>query len=80
MTQFPSTMRTIPSSLLLPSQWPQPHNEELLLAMEESNLEDKRSVPPHPLERSNMKYLKHGGPLCYLNWSTDRAMLVFLVI
>ncbi|MBA0744196.1 hypothetical protein Gogos_006831, partial [Gossypium gossypioides] len=36
MTQFPSTMRTIPSSLLLPSQWPQPHNEELLLAMEES--------------------------------------------
>ncbi|MBA0718492.1 hypothetical protein Golax_006239 [Gossypium laxum] len=37
-------MRTIPSSLLLPSQWPQPHNEELLLAMEESNLEDKKFV------------------------------------
>ncbi|XWS60057.1 hypothetical protein CRYUN_Cryun07bG0001500 [Craigia yunnanensis] len=41
MTQFPSTTRTIPTSFLLPSQWPQPHNEELLLAMEESSLEEK---------------------------------------
>ncbi|XVF11151.1 hypothetical protein REPUB_Repub08aG0001400 [Reevesia pubescens] len=43
MTQFPSTTRIIPTSALLPSQWPQPHNEELLLAMEESNLEEKLS-------------------------------------
>ncbi|OMP09349.1 hypothetical protein COLO4_05561 [Corchorus olitorius] len=41
MTQFPSTTRTIPTSALLPTQWPQPHNEELLLAMEESNHEEK---------------------------------------
>ncbi|XP_039012634.1 uncharacterized protein LOC120141942 [Hibiscus syriacus] len=41
MTQFPSTARAIPPSHLLPSQWPQPHSEELLLALEESHLEDK---------------------------------------
>ncbi|XP_054822521.1 uncharacterized protein LOC129320885 [Prosopis cineraria] len=41
MTQFPSSTRTIPTSFLLPSQWPQPHNEELLLAMEESEFEEK---------------------------------------
>ncbi|KAJ7956176.1 Anaphase-promoting complex subunit [Quillaja saponaria] len=41
LTQYPWSTRTIPSSLLLPSQWPQPHNEELLLAMEESDFEEK---------------------------------------
>ncbi|XP_028781808.1 uncharacterized protein LOC114753578 [Neltuma alba] len=41
MTQYPSSTRTIPTSFLLPSQWPQPHNEELLLAMEESEFEEK---------------------------------------
>ncbi|KAI9087665.1 hypothetical protein K1719_030535 [Acacia pycnantha] len=41
MTQYPSSTRTIPTSFLLPSQWPQPLNEELLLAMEESEFEEK---------------------------------------
>ncbi|KAJ8773420.1 hypothetical protein K2173_028597 [Erythroxylum novogranatense] len=43
MTQYPSSTRTIPTSFLLPSQWPQPHSEELLLAMEESNFEEKQN-------------------------------------
>ncbi|XP_030542245.1 uncharacterized protein LOC115749530 [Rhodamnia argentea] len=41
MTQFPESTRMIPSSFLLPSQWPQPQNEELLLALEESELDEK---------------------------------------
>ncbi|KAF5476731.1 hypothetical protein F2P56_003439 [Juglans regia] len=41
MTQYPWSTRTIPTSFLLPSQWPQPHSEELLLAMEESDFEEK---------------------------------------
>ncbi|KAJ6765306.1 hypothetical protein OIU74_024063 [Salix koriyanagi] len=41
MTQFPVSTRTIPTSYLLSSQWPQPQSEELLLAMEESDFEDK---------------------------------------
>lgn len=41
MTQYPWSTRTIPTSFLLPSQWPQPQNEELLLAMEESDFEEK---------------------------------------
>ncbi|KAL2340951.1 hypothetical protein E2542_SST02302 [Spatholobus suberectus] len=41
MTQYPLSTRTIPTSFLLPSQWPQPQNEELLLAMEESDFEEK---------------------------------------
>ncbi|KAF5743731.1 hypothetical protein HS088_TW08G00318 [Tripterygium wilfordii] len=41
MTQYPGSNRTIPTSFLLPSQWPQPHSEELLLAMEESDFEEK---------------------------------------
>ncbi|KAI4336217.1 hypothetical protein L6164_014771 [Bauhinia variegata] len=41
MTQYPLSTRTIPTSFLLPSQWPQPQNEELLLAMEESDYEEK---------------------------------------
>ncbi|XP_042040671.1 uncharacterized protein LOC121786173 [Salvia splendens] len=41
MTQFPSSTRVIPTSYLLPAQWPHPHNDELLLAMEESEYEDK---------------------------------------
>ncbi|KAL9372714.1 hypothetical protein Peur_034958 [Populus x canadensis] len=41
MTQYPVSTRTIPTSYLLPSQWPQPQSEELLLAMEESDFEDK---------------------------------------
>ncbi|KAK4775066.1 hypothetical protein SAY86_010001 [Trapa natans] len=31
----------VPSSFLLPSQWPHPQNEELLLAVEESDFEEK---------------------------------------
>ncbi|GKV45983.1 hypothetical protein SLEP1_g53008 [Rubroshorea leprosula] len=41
MTQYPSSTRTIPTLFLLPSQWSQAQNEELLLAMEESNFEEK---------------------------------------
>ncbi|KAL5544116.1 hypothetical protein UlMin_007900 [Ulmus minor] len=41
MTQYPRSTTTIPTSCLLPSQWPQPHNEELLLAMEEADFEEK---------------------------------------
>ncbi|XP_019416028.1 PREDICTED: uncharacterized protein LOC109327370 [Lupinus angustifolius] len=41
MTQYPLPTRTILTSFLLPSQWPQPHNQELLLAMEESDFEEK---------------------------------------
>ncbi|KAG6635111.1 hypothetical protein CIPAW_11G020900 [Carya illinoinensis] len=41
MTQYPRSTRTIPTSFLLPSQWPQPHSEELLLAMEESDFDEK---------------------------------------
>ncbi|KAF6157480.1 hypothetical protein GIB67_004418 [Kingdonia uniflora] len=49
MLQFPAFMKqkpsliagVIPSSVLLPSQWPQPHNDELLLALEEADLEEK---------------------------------------
>jgi len=41
MTQFPSSTKTIPASYLLPLQWPQPQNEEILLAMEEAEFEEK---------------------------------------
>jgi hypothetical protein len=41
MTQYELSTRIIPTSFLLPSQWPQPQNEELLLAMEESDFEEK---------------------------------------
>ncbi|XP_077229121.1 transcription termination factor [Tasmannia lanceolata] len=41
MPQFPSPT-LIPSSVLLPSQWPPlSQNDDLLLVMEESDLEDK---------------------------------------
>lgn len=52
MTQFPSSTKTIPASYLLPLQWPQPQNEEILLAMEEAEFEEK--VPCRiPLSKSN---------------------------
>ncbi|KVH98915.1 uncharacterized protein LOC112514018 [Cynara cardunculus var. scolymus] len=41
MMQYPSSTRMIPTSLLLTPQWPQPQSEELLLAIEESDFEDK---------------------------------------
>ncbi|KAI4343708.1 hypothetical protein L6164_011025 [Bauhinia variegata] len=41
MTQYPLSTRTIPASFLLPSQWPQPQNEELLLVLEESDFEEQ---------------------------------------
>lgn len=41
MSQYPSSTRVIPTSFLLPAQWPQPHNDELLLAMEEAEYEEK---------------------------------------
>nr|XP_043636991.1 uncharacterized protein LOC122607974 [Erigeron canadensis] len=43
MLQFPTSSRMIQTSLLLPSQWPQPLNEELLLAAEESEFENKNN-------------------------------------
>ncbi|CAA7020655.1 unnamed protein product [Microthlaspi erraticum] len=43
MRQFPSSTKTIPASYLLPLQWPQPQNEEILLAMEEAEFEEKCS-------------------------------------
>ncbi|RZC61528.1 hypothetical protein C5167_023310 [Papaver somniferum] len=41
MTQFPSSTSMIPSSVLLPPQWPHPQSDELLLAMDESDLQHK---------------------------------------
>ncbi|KAJ4878547.1 Uncharacterized protein Rs2_43565 [Raphanus sativus] len=41
MSQFPSSTKTTPASHLLPIQWPQPQNEEILLAMEEAEFEEK---------------------------------------
>uniref|UniRef100_A0A7N0VGR0 Uncharacterized protein n=1 Tax=Kalanchoe fedtschenkoi TaxID=63787 RepID=A0A7N0VGR0_KALFE len=42
MTEHPSsTSMIIPTSFLFPSQWPPPHTDELLLATEESDFEDK---------------------------------------
>ncbi|KAL8494182.1 hypothetical protein ACS0TY_025107 [Phlomoides rotata] len=41
MTQYPWSTRVIPTSYLLPVQWPQPQNDELLLAMEEAEYEEK---------------------------------------
>uniref|UniRef100_A0A7N0T5F6 Uncharacterized protein n=1 Tax=Kalanchoe fedtschenkoi TaxID=63787 RepID=A0A7N0T5F6_KALFE len=41
MTEYPSSTTMIPTSFLLPSQWPQPHTDELLLAAAESEFEDK---------------------------------------
>ncbi|KAI3802519.1 hypothetical protein L1987_30652 [Smallanthus sonchifolius] len=41
MTQYPTSTRINPTSALLLSQWPKPHSEELLLAIEESELEEK---------------------------------------
>ncbi|KAF3436934.1 hypothetical protein FNV43_RR20274 [Rhamnella rubrinervis] len=43
MIQYTWSTRTVPTSFLLPSQWPQPHSEELILAMEESNFQEKLS-------------------------------------
>ncbi|KAH7670586.1 tRNA (guanine-N1-)-methyltransferase N-terminal protein [Dioscorea alata] len=46
MLQFPAFMRQFPSPPLIPSStllplWPHAQNDEMLLAMEESELEDK---------------------------------------
>ncbi|CAH9073655.1 unnamed protein product [Cuscuta epithymum] len=41
MRQNPGSTEIIPTSYLLPAQWPKPHHEELLLAMEESDFEEK---------------------------------------
>ncbi|KAG2296668.1 hypothetical protein Bca52824_043337 [Brassica carinata] len=42
MSQFPSSTKTI--RRLLPIQWPQPHNEEICLAMEEAEFEEKKEM------------------------------------
>ncbi|KAL5718137.1 hypothetical protein ACHQM5_011073 [Ranunculus cassubicifolius] len=42
MTQYPST-NVIQTSVLLPSQWPTPHNDEVALAMEESEADVKNN-------------------------------------
>ncbi|GAA0175943.1 hypothetical protein Leryth_021844 [Lithospermum erythrorhizon] len=41
MISYPWSSRSIPSSFILPSQWHQPHNDELLLAIQESDLDEK---------------------------------------
>ncbi|KAK6924795.1 Anaphase-promoting complex subunit 15 [Dillenia turbinata] len=41
MREYPWSMKTIPTSFLLPTQWPHPHNDELLLALEESEFDEK---------------------------------------
>ncbi|GJY64939.1 hypothetical protein Tco_0466399, partial [Tanacetum coccineum] len=41
MMQFPSSTKMIPTLFLLTPQWSQPHKDELLLAMEESDFQDK---------------------------------------
>ncbi|KAL1827835.1 hypothetical protein DCAR_0207041 [Daucus carota subsp. sativus] len=41
MLEYPWGTRLIPTSYLLLPQWPKPHNDEALLAMEESAFEDK---------------------------------------
>ncbi|CDP12736.1 unnamed protein product [Coffea canephora] len=41
MTQYPWSTRMIPTSYLLPAQWPQPQSDELLLSMEEAEFEEK---------------------------------------
>ncbi|KAL8494183.1 hypothetical protein ACS0TY_025108 [Phlomoides rotata] len=41
MTQYPWSTRVIPTSYLLPVQWPKPQYDELLLAMEEAEYEEK---------------------------------------
>ncbi|KAF6166305.1 hypothetical protein GIB67_006938 [Kingdonia uniflora] len=59
MLQFPAFMKqkpsliagVIPSSVLLPSQWPQPHNDELLLALEEADLEEKSKDLPFEMTK-----------------------------
>ncbi|XP_019185032.1 PREDICTED: uncharacterized protein LOC109180005 [Ipomoea nil] len=43
MLQYPWSTETIPTSYLLPAQWPHPQSDELLLAMEESDFEEKCS-------------------------------------
>nr|XP_019068577.1 uncharacterized protein LOC101267394 isoform X2 [Solanum lycopersicum] len=47
MLQYPCSTRIIPTSFLLPAQWPQPHSDELLLAMEESDFEEKKGQSSH---------------------------------
>ncbi|XP_071692115.1 uncharacterized protein [Rutidosis leptorrhynchoides] len=41
MKQYPCSTRLITTSFLLTPQWPLPHSEELLLAMEESDFDHK---------------------------------------
>ncbi|KZV25669.1 anaphase-promoting complex subunit 15 [Dorcoceras hygrometricum] len=41
MAEYPWSTRIIPTSYLLPAQWPHPQNDELLLAMEESEYKEK---------------------------------------
>ncbi|KAH0889404.1 hypothetical protein HID58_051833 [Brassica napus] len=48
MSQFPSSTKTI--RRLLPIQWPQPHNEEICLAMEEAEFEEKLSKKEMAME------------------------------
>ncbi|KAK3037528.1 hypothetical protein RJ639_030336 [Escallonia herrerae] len=41
MREYPWSTRMISTSVVLPPLWPQSHADELLLAMEESDYEDK---------------------------------------
>ncbi|KAF3793653.1 hypothetical protein EJ110_NYTH03418 [Nymphaea thermarum] len=61
MSQFPSFMRqlpampVVPSSLLLPSQWPHSQNDEFTLTLEEAELEDKQSYSNHVTRCKELK-------------------------
>nr|VDC88839.1 unnamed protein product [Brassica oleracea] len=59
MSQFPSSTKTI--RRLLPIQWPQPHNEEICLAMEEAEFEEKREEKRREsLRRKKLRVIEEG--------------------
>lgn len=41
MTQYPLSIQISPTTYLLTGQWPHPQNDEILLSMEESELDEK---------------------------------------
>ncbi|XP_051123394.1 uncharacterized protein LOC127246186 [Andrographis paniculata] len=57
MVQYPWSTRIIPTSYLLPAQWPQSQNDELLLAMEESEYVEKLNE----ISKANKNAIVFGG-------------------
>lgn len=64
MLEYPWGTRLIPTSYLLLPQWPKPHNDEALLAMEESAFEDKVWVSLYVFQASCIYIFKI---LIYIN-------------